>query len=95
MNRLELLCTLLVLALGGCALLAVFSRNLIRAAVALGGSSVVLAVLFFLLGAPYAGGFELSVGAGLLSVLFIITISLIESSRTSPSPYAEDGNPGQ
>ncbi len=95
MDRLELICTLLVLALGGCALLAVFSRDLIRAAVALGGSSVVLAVLFFVLGAPYAGGFELSIGAGLLSVLFIVTISLIESRQSSPAPYTEDGNPGQ
>jgi NADH-quinone oxidoreductase subunit J len=95
MDRLELICTLLVLALGGCALLAVFSRNLIRAAVALGGSSVALAALFFVLGAPYAGGFELSVGAGLLSVLFIVTISLIESRQEPPAPYAEESNPGQ
>ena len=31
--------------------------------------------------APYAGGFELSVGAGLISVLFIVAISLTESMR--------------
>ena len=63
------------------ATMAVLSKNLLRAAIALGAGSVALAALFFLLGAPYAGGFELSVGAGLISVLFIIAISLTESMR--------------
>ena len=61
------------------AIAAVLSKNLLRAAVALGMGSVALAIIFFLLDAPYAGGFELSVGAGLISVLFIIAISLTES----------------
>lgn len=60
------------------AITAVLSKNLLRAAVALGMSSAALATLFFLFNAPYAGGFELSVGAGLISVLFIIAISLTE-----------------
>ena len=64
-----------------CAIVAVLSKNLLRAAVALGVGSAALATLFFLLSAPYAGGFELSVGAGLISVLFIIAISLTESMR--------------
>ena len=62
------------------ALAAVLFKNLLRAAIALGVGSAALAILFFLLGAPYAGGFELSVGAGLISVLFIIAISLTEST---------------
>jgi uncharacterized MnhB-related membrane protein len=66
------------------AVAAVVSRNLIRAAVALGAGSAALAMLFFLLGAPYAGGFELSVGAGLISVLFIVAISLTESMGRPP-----------
>lgn len=64
-----------------CAITAVLSENLLRAAVALGVGSAILAVLFFLLNAPYAGSFELSVGAGLISVLFIIAISLTESMQ--------------
>lgn len=63
------------------AVAAVISKNLLRAAVALGASSAALAVLFFFLDAPYAGAFELSVGAGLISVLFIVAISLTESMR--------------
>lgn len=73
--------TAIVLAcvmIGG-ALIAIFSESLVLAAVVLGLSSAALAALLFMLGAPYAGGFELSVGAGLISVLFIIVISLTES----------------
>jgi NADH-quinone oxidoreductase subunit J len=58
---------------------AILSENLIRAAVAMAVGGVSLAMLFFLLNAPHAGGFELSVGAGLISVLFILAISLTES----------------
>jgi NADH-quinone oxidoreductase subunit J len=71
----------LTIALLAAAAMAVLSKNLLQSAVALGIGSVALATLFFLLGAPYAGGFELSVGAGLISVLFIIAISLTESMR--------------
>lgn len=63
---------------------AVWLHSLIRAAVALGIGSAALAMLFFMLGAPYAGGFELSVGAGLISVLFIVAISLTESMGEAP-----------
>ena len=70
------------------AITAVLSENLLRAAVALGVGSTALATLFFLLNAPYAGGFELSVGAGLISVLFIVAISLTESMRP---PAPEEG----
>jgi NADH-quinone oxidoreductase subunit J len=61
------------------ATIAVLAKNLIRAAVALGIGGISLAMLFFLLNVPYAGAFELSVGAGLISVLFILAISLTES----------------
>ena len=69
---------LTVIMVGG-AVVAVLARNLIRSAVALGIGSAALAMLMFLLNAPYAGGFELSVGAGLISILFIVAISLTES----------------
>jgi len=61
------------------AITAVLSQNLLRAAVALGVGSACLAMIFFLFDAPYGGSFELSVGAGLITVLFIIAISLTES----------------
>jgi hypothetical protein len=33
------------------------------------------------MGAPFAGGFELSIGAGLVSILFIMAISLTERGK--------------
>jgi uncharacterized MnhB-related membrane protein len=69
----------LLLTLVASAIAALVSRSLVRAAVALGVGSGALAMLYFALDAPYAGGFELSVGAGLTSVLFIVAISLTRS----------------
>ncbi|MGC9468094.1 MAG: NADH-quinone oxidoreductase subunit J [Anaerolineae bacterium] len=71
---------LIVVVVAG-AIVALVSESLIRSAVALGVASAALALLLFALEAPYAAGFELSVGAGLISVLFIIAISLTESVR--------------
>ena len=62
-------------------LLAIFSKNLLVSAVSLGMVSVLLAVVFFMMNAPFAGGFELSIGAGLISVLFIMAISLTEKGK--------------
>lgn len=58
-------------------ILAVFAADLIRAVIALLIGSVGLTLILFNLNAPMAGIFELSVGAGLISVLFILAISLV------------------
>jgi NADH-quinone oxidoreductase subunit J len=58
------------------AILAVFAAELINAVIALLIGSVGLTLILFNLGAPVAGIFELSVGAGLITVLFILSISL-------------------
>ena len=72
---------LLALTVLCAAIVALLARSLIRSVLALGVGSVSLAMLFFLLNAPYAAGFELSVGAGLISILLIIGISLTEARR--------------
>ena len=54
------------------------ARRLIVIIIAIGVGSVLLAILFFMYGAPFAGAFELSVGAGLISVLFIIATSITD-----------------
>ncbi len=66
-----LLCGLIV-----CSILAVFFTDLLKAAISLAGASLFLALIFFEMGAIYAGVFEISVVAGLITVLFISTISL-------------------
>ena len=62
-----------------CGVLAVHLRDLLRAAVALTVLSVVLSAIFFKIGAPYAGAFELSVCAGLITVHFIAAISSVKT----------------
>jgi NADH-quinone oxidoreductase subunit J len=59
-----------------CSILAVLTKDLLKAAIFLAGASIFLAMTFFELGATYAGVFEISVVAGLITVLFIATISL-------------------
>ena len=59
----------------------IFSRRLLYAAVTLGLSSCLLAIIFFNLDAPFAGGFELSIGAGLISLLFIMAVSLTDRKQ--------------
>ena len=70
---------LLTLALLAAAVIAIRARSLIRSAISLFCGSCALALLFYLMGAPLGAIIQLSVGAGLLSVLFIIAISLTES----------------
>ncbi len=58
------------------AISAVLLNNLVRCTVAYALSSTCLAALFFLLDSPYASAFELTVGAGLISVLFLVALIL-------------------
>jgi NADH-quinone oxidoreductase subunit J len=58
------------------AVLAAISKDLLKSAIALLVCSLGLTLLLFDLNAPLAGVFELSVCAGLISVLFINAISL-------------------
>lgn len=57
---------------------ALLARDLIKAAISFAAASLMLGIVFFRMGAPYAGVFEISVVAGLITVLFILTIALTE-----------------
>jgi NADH-quinone oxidoreductase subunit J len=59
--------------------LAVLSRDLLRSAISLAVASIFLAIIFFQMNAVYAGVFEVSVVAGLITVLFITAIALTRS----------------
>jgi len=52
------------------------AKRLIVVILALGLGSLFLSAVFFLFNAPFAAAFEVSVGAGLISVLFVIATSL-------------------
>ncbi len=75
-----ILLSLLVLA----AVWAVMTRSLLMSAVGLALTSVVLSIIIFRLDSPLAAVFELSVCAGLITVVFISTMSL-----TKPITRAE------
>ena len=56
--------------------LAIVLRDLLKSAISLAVASLLLGIIFFRMNAPYAGVFEISVVAGLITVLFILTIAL-------------------
>jgi NADH-quinone oxidoreductase subunit J len=58
------------------AAIAVTQKNLLRAVVAYAVSSICLAAIFYLLASPFAAALELTVGAGLVAVLFLVSILL-------------------
>ncbi len=58
------------------AIMAVRAKRLITSALWLAGVSAMVAVLFYLLGARQVAVVELSVGAGLVTVLFVFAISI-------------------
>jgi NADH:ubiquinone oxidoreductase subunit 6 (subunit J) len=57
-------------------LIVLLTKRLIVMITVLGMGSLFLSIVFFLFDAPFAGAFEVSVGAGLISVLFVIATSL-------------------
>lgn len=70
---------LLLLSLVLSAACTVMIKNLIKAAIALAVASAVLTVVMFLLGATLAAVLELSVCAGLITAVFVSTISLTKN----------------
>lgn len=75
---------ILLILLAGSSLWAVMRGSLIRATIALAIASATLSVIMYKLLSPLAAVFELSVCAGLITVVFMSTISLAE-----PLTYAE------
>ena len=83
----------LVLAMLACAFMAFRAKQLIVSALWLAGCSAILSILMYLLGAFAVAVIELSVGAGLVTVLFVFAISIagdesIEVKSIIPRPIA-------
>jgi NADH:ubiquinone oxidoreductase subunit 6 (subunit J) len=76
--------TALLIGLVLFSVLAVLLRDLLRAAISLAIASLLLGIIFFRMRAPYAGVFEISVVAGLITVLFILTIALTKAGEEVP-----------
>lgn len=71
-----MLYVIVVIGILYCGIMAVRSTQLINAALWLAGSSALLATFIFGLGAYQLAVIELSVGAGLVTVLFVFAISV-------------------
>lgn len=77
---------LLVLLTIICALQAIRAGSLLAAAIWLASVSVLVSILLYGLGAPEVAVIELSVGAGLVTVLFVFAITVAgEEAITAPS----------
>jgi len=59
-----------------CAILAISSKRLLISAIWLALTSALLAIMIYLMGAPQVAVIELSVGAGLVTVLFVFAINI-------------------
>ena len=68
---------------------AIRQKDLVRAIVSFGVSSAFLAALFFLLASPFAAMLELTVGAGLIVVLFLVALTLSIGSEDQRSEGGE------
>ncbi len=64
------------------AIVAVGLKNLVRSVVAYALASAFLAAMFFALAQPFAGALELTVGAGLVAVLFLVALILAGGEET-------------
>jgi NADH:ubiquinone oxidoreductase subunit 6 (subunit J) len=73
--------TALLIGLVIFAVLAIVLRDLLRSAISLAVASLLLGIIFFRMNAPYAGVFEISVVAGLITVLFVLTIALTKTDE--------------
>ncbi len=67
---------LLVIAAAACAIQAIRAERLLNAALWLAGASAFIAMIFYSMGAREVAIIELSVGAGLVTVLFVFAISV-------------------
>lgn len=74
MNLILALLIILIIA----ALMVVFSSRLLLAAISLAVTSIMMTLLMFKLNSPIAAVFELSICAGLITVIFITTISFVK-----------------
>lgn len=77
MNFFAIILTLLILLILVTLMVVVTSRLLI-AAISLAATSIIVTVLMFMLNSPLAAVFELSICAGLITVIIMTTISFVK-----------------
>lgn len=86
-----LLTALIAAAILVCGLQALRSGRLLTSALWLAGASAAVAVLMYQLGAPEVAVIELSVGAGLVTVLFVFAINIAGEDPSLRGPAIPRG----
>jgi NADH-quinone oxidoreductase subunit J len=84
-----MLLTILLSLLVGFGFYAVLSKTLLKAAIGLGAVSAALTILLFTMNSPLAAVFELSVCAGLITVIFVSVISMTKAAAPKDQKEAE------
>ncbi|MBN2086509.1 MAG: NADH-quinone oxidoreductase subunit J [Anaerolineales bacterium] len=69
-----------------CAVLAITANRLLASAIWLAGVSALSAILFYMLGAREVAVIELSIGVGLVTVLFVFAISIAGDEAMNAKP---------
>ena len=69
-------------------ILVIVQRNVVHALLYLIVSLLALAVIFYLLGAPFVAALEVVVYAGAIMVLFVFVVMMIGSGKAAPAPRA-------
>ena len=69
---------ILLTAMVVAALWTVMTRSLLKSAIGLAFTSAIITIIMFRLNSPFAAVFELSVCAGLITAVFVSTISLVK-----------------
>ncbi len=64
-----------------CGVLAVMLRSIIKDAICLAVASAALGLIMYIMGAPFAAVFEVSVCSGLITVIFVSGVSLSNAAK--------------
>jgi uncharacterized MnhB-related membrane protein len=70
-----------------CAIQAIRAERLLTSALWLAGVSAALSIVFYMMGAYTVAVIELSVGAGLVTVLFVFAINIAGEDLSFPPPF--------
>ena len=87
---------LIIIGMLLCAVMAVRTQRLLVSALWLAGASALVSLWMYILGAPEVAVIELSVGAGLVTVLFVFAINIAGEGIAPPGqrPIAPAGKLG-
>lgn len=76
-----ILCLICLAAMLACVVAAVMVRSTFKSAISLAGASVLLGILMYVLGSPWAALFEISVCSGFVTVIFISAVTMTSRSQ--------------